>query len=172
MLIMKNLKTLLFLLISLPFVLASCINVEESSFTAEKEQTNRTNYINNLISKGYNVDTTALGVYYIRLQQGTGDLPAAGDTISVKYVGYLMDGSIFDTSFYNSPDSSWTYVYKTQQVIASWDDATGLMNKGCKMEFIIPSHLAYGATGSGVIPPYSTLIFVCIMNDIRKHVVK
>jgi FKBP-type peptidyl-prolyl cis-trans isomerase FkpA len=156
---------LIFFLVSSFFT--SCLQ-DTVQYTAEKEQEDLNNYLANLKTQGYNVDTTALGVYYVRLTEGTGDFPVAGDTISVRYVGYLMDRSVFDTSFYNSSDSSWTYVYKVQKVIASWDEITGLMNKGCKMEFIIPSSLAYGSTGAGVVPPYSSLIFVAIMYDVRK----
>jgi FKBP-type peptidyl-prolyl cis-trans isomerase FkpA len=114
------------------------------------------------------VDTTALGVFYIRMKEGTGDFPVAGDTLSVKYAGYLMDGTVFDTSFYSSADSSWTYVYKSQSLLPAWDEITGIMNKGCKMQFILPSSLAYGPTGSGMIPPYSPLVFVTIMDNIKK----
>jgi FKBP-type peptidyl-prolyl cis-trans isomerase FkpA len=165
---MKNLKPLLPLIFILPIFLSSCIKVDTKEYTAESEQIDLSNYIANLTNKGYNVDTTALGVYYIRLKDGTGDFPFAGDTLSIKYAGYLIDGTVFETSFYNSPDSAWTYVYKTQNILPAWDEITGKMNKGCKMQFIIPSSLAYGPTGAGSIPPYSPLIFVAIMDNIRK----
>jgi FKBP-type peptidyl-prolyl cis-trans isomerase FkpA len=165
---MKNLKPLLSLIFILPIFLSSCIKVDTKEYTAESEQIDLSNYIANLTNKGYNVDTTALGVYYIRLKDGTGDFPFAGDTLSIKYAGYLIDGTVFETSFYNSPDSAWTYVYKTQNILPAWDEITGKMNKGCKMQFIIPSSLAYGPTGAGSIPPYSPLIFVAIMDNIRK----
>jgi FKBP-type peptidyl-prolyl cis-trans isomerase FkpA len=164
---MKTYKTFLGVIL-LIFLLASCISSENVN-TLEKEQIDLVSYLKSLETRGYNIDTTALGVYYIRLMDGTGDLPEDGDTISVKYAGYLMSGEIFDTSFYNSADSSWTYIYKTQKVLASWDEITGMMNKGCKMQAIIPSSLAYGASGAGRIPPYSTLIFVVIMSDIHKR---
>jgi FKBP-type peptidyl-prolyl cis-trans isomerase len=165
---MKNFKSSLSLLFILSVFITSCIKVDTPEYTAESEQTDLSNYITNLTSKGYNVDTTALGVYYILLKAGTGDYPVAGDTISVKYAGYLMNGSVFETSFYNSADSSWTYIYKSQDILPAWDEITGKMNKGCKMQFIIPSSLAYGPTGAGSIPPYSPLIFVAIMDNIRK----
>jgi FKBP-type peptidyl-prolyl cis-trans isomerase FkpA len=165
---MKNLKPFYSLILLLPIFISSCLKVETKEYTAESEQTDLKSYIVNLTNKGYNVDTTALGVFYIRMKEGTGDFPVAGDTLSVKYAGYLMDGSVFDTSFYSSTDSSWTYVYKTQNLLPAWDEITGKMNKGCKMQFILPSSLAYGPTGSGVIPPYSPLIFVVIMDNIRK----
>jgi FKBP-type peptidyl-prolyl cis-trans isomerase FkpA len=165
---MKNLNLLFSLIFILSVFLTSCIKVETKEYTAESEQTDLKNYISNLVSKGYNVDTTSLGVFYVRLKAGTGDFPVAGDTISIKYAGYLIDGTVFDTSFYSSADSSWTYIYKAQNILTAWEEVMGLMNTGCKMEFIIPSVLAYGATGSGTVPPYSSLIFVAVMDTIRQ----
>jgi FKBP-type peptidyl-prolyl cis-trans isomerase FkpA len=165
---MKNLKPLLSLIFVLPIFISSCIKVDTKEYTAESEQTDLNSYIVNLTNKGYNVDTTALGVFYIRMKEGTGDYPLAGDTLSVKYAGYLIDGTVFDTSFFSSADSSWTYVYKSQNLLPAWDEITGKMNTGCKMQFIIPSSLAYGPTGSGSIPPYSPLVFVAIMDKIKK----
>lgn len=163
---------IIFLVLFSP-VFVSCINTDNTSnFTAEKEQQLLDDYLAGLVKNGYNVDTSSLGVYYVRLVAGTGAFPAEGDTISVKYVGYLMDGSVFDHTFYSSSDSSWTYQYKITKSIASWEEMMGLMNKGCKMEFVIPSNLAYGQTGAGTIPPYSSLIFVAIMKDVRKVIVK
>lgn len=164
---MKTYKTFSGVIL-LIFLLTSCIP-SENVYTLEKEQVDLSSYLQNLETRGYNIDTTELGVYYIKLKDGTGDFPEEGDTISVKYAGYLMSGEIFDTSFYNSADSSWTYIYKTQKVLASWDEITGMMNKGCKIQAIIPSSLAYGASGAGSIPPYATLIFVVIMSDIHKR---
>jgi FKBP-type peptidyl-prolyl cis-trans isomerase FkpA len=165
---MKNFKPLLTLIFVLPIFISSCIKVDSKEYTAESEQVDLKSLITNLSNKGYNVDTTALGVFYVKMKDGTGDFPVAGDTVSVKYAGYLIDGSVFDTSFYSSADSSWTYVYKAENLLPAWDEITGKMNKGCKMQFIIPSTLAYGPTGSGMIPPYSPLVFVAIMDNIRK----
>jgi FKBP-type peptidyl-prolyl cis-trans isomerase len=152
----------------LVFLFSSCLQ-NESGNTLQQEQADLSNYLKSLETRGYNVDTTSSGFYYIKIKDGTGDLPEAGDTISVKYAGYLMSGEIFDTSFYNSADSSWTYIYKTQKVLNAWDEVTGMMNKGSKIQAIIPSSLAYGETGAGRVPPYSTLIFVVIMSDIRQR---
>ncbi len=153
--------------LSLPFF-TSCLDSDPNSdFTAEKERENLHNYLTNLLKAGYDVDTSALGVYYVKMKEGTGPFPRQGDTISVKYVGYLMDGSVFDHSFNNQTDSCWVYVHKSQEILASWDEMMEMMNKNCKMEFIIPSRLAYGSTGAGIIPPYSPLIFVAVMEDVR-----
>jgi len=163
----KILKSIVLPGLFLVLSLASCLNVDNVEYTAAKEQQELTSYLQNLASKGFNIDTTALGVYYIRMKEGTGAFPVAGDTVSIKYVGYLLNGSVFDTSFYTSSDSSWTYVYKQKELLPAWDEITGMMNTNCKMEFIIPSTLAYGAMGAGSVPPYSPLVFVAIMSKIK-----
>lgn len=161
---------ILILLLSLMFT--SCLNFLDNAEvnTPERESELLHQYVNGLITKGYDVDTTALGVYYVRLIEGSGPFPEAGDTISVKYVGYLMDNSVFDTSFGFSADSAWTYVVEETNNLTAWNEMMALMNKGCKMEFVIPSDLAYGKAGATYIPSYSSLIFVAIMGDVRKKV--
>ncbi len=101
----------------LSLIFTSCLNIIEDAEenTPEKESDLLHQYINGLITKGYNVDTTALGVYYVRQVAGNGPFPEEGDTISVKYVGYLMDNSVFDTSFGFSADSAWTYVVDAKE---------------------------------------------------------
>jgi len=166
----KLLSRIIILLIVVSPFLTSCLNSETSTdYTAEKEQQLLQEYLAGLVKNGYNVDTTSLGVYYVKITAGTGSFPVEGDTLSVKYVGYLMDGSVFDHSFYSSADSSWTYVHKVNKTLAAWEEMMGRMNKGTKMEFIVPSALAYGATGASVVPPYSSLIFVAVMKDIRAN---
>jgi FKBP-type peptidyl-prolyl cis-trans isomerase len=165
---MKIFKSVFIPVISLLFVITSCLNIDPVEFTAEKEQQDLASYLNELKGKGFDIDTTSLGVFYIRMKEGTGSFPVEGDTVSVKYVGYMLNGNVFDTSFYASADSSWTYVHKTGNLLPAWDEITSMMNTNCKMEFIIPSSLAYGATGAGVIPPYSPLVFVAIMSKIKQ----
>lgn len=148
---------------------SSCIKMGgEMEYSPEMEYTMINNYISELTKRGHNVDTTELGVFYVTMEQGTGDYPQPGDTLSVKYNGYLITGGIFDSSAYHSSDSLYVFVYKSISMIEGWDDIMKLMNKGKKMEFVIPSSLAYGKDGyPGVIPPYTSLIYVAKMGDIR-----
>ncbi len=146
----------------------SCLNTDnENEYTPEKEREKLQSYLSKLVSSGYNIDTTASGIYYVNLTPGEGDYPFAGDTLFVQYAGYLVSGELFDASGINSTDSTMNYVYKEMNMIAGWDEMIGRMNKGKKMQFIIPSNLAYGASGAGFIPPYSTLVFIAKMVDIR-----
>ncbi|MDZ4668135.1 MAG: FKBP-type peptidyl-prolyl cis-trans isomerase [bacterium] len=104
-----------------------------------------------------NVETTATGLKYMVVQKGTGKASKKGDKVTVKYKGSLLDGSVFDETKDGSPD--FTFTVGAGQVIAGWDEGFQLMKEGDKFKLVIPWKLAYGARGSGPIPPYSTLVF-------------
>ena len=145
---------------------SSCVE-DTPSRTAETEQQEIDKAIANLTSKGYNVDTTALGVYYVRMKNGTGAFPQTGDTCHLIYTGFYLDGTIFDASYYHSTDSIWKYVYKVNSVIPGFEDAVSLLNKSAAAYSIIPSELAYGPDGYYPIPPYTPLVFNIVMRDIK-----
>jgi FKBP-type peptidyl-prolyl cis-trans isomerase len=88
---------------------------------------------------------------------GSGATAATGDTITVNYVGAFTDGSVFDTSA--SHGAPFTFRLGTGQVIAGWDQGIPGMKVGGKRRLTIPPSLAYGSTGSGPIPPNTTLRF-------------
>lgn len=149
--------------------MVSCLSLEtEEAYTPEKEMLMLNDYVRRVEAEGYNVDTTALGVFYIRVKEGTGPFPEMEDTLSVKYAGYLINGAVFNTSFSNMPDSAWSYIYGQTITIRGWEEMMALMNQGCRMEFIVPSTLGYGDQWVGNIPPYSTLIFVADMLRVGK----
>lgn len=110
---------------------------------------------NNANAEG--VITTASGLQYQVLQEGTGPHPTASDTVTVHYTGTLLDGTVFDSSVSRGQPIS----FPLQGVIAGWTEGLQLMNVGSKFRFWIPPELAYGTrgAGNGVIPPNATLIF-------------
>ena len=102
--------------------------------------------------------TTASGLEYVDLVVGTGAQPAAGQTVSVHYTGWLTDGRKFDSSL----DRGQPLVFPVGRgrVIKGWDEGVGSMKVGGKRKLTIPPHLGYGASGAGgVIPPNATLVF-------------
>ena len=102
-------------------------------------------------------DSTATKIFYIldKTNAGPGAKVATGNTVTVKYTGAFMDGTIFDSS------NSFTFVHKgaSSRMIPGWEESIQLLNEGAKGTFLIPSSLAYGTTGYGSIPPYSPLFF-------------
>lgn len=102
------------------------------------------------------VKTTASGLQYEVLQEGTGATPEAGDQVMVHYTGKLIDGTVFDSSVERGEPAT----FGVTQVIPGWVEALQLMKAGSKWRLFIPSNLAYGPNGAGgVIGPNATLIF-------------
>ncbi len=95
------------------------------------------------------------------------DFPEEGDTVIIIYKGYLLSNPsvVFDEKTINNPAH---YVYLKDNVIKGWEEAVGMMKKNSPVLMIIPSDLAYKGKQTGIIPPYSTLIFEARIIDIRK----
>lgn len=109
------------------------------------------------------VVTTASGLQYKVIEMGSGERPAATDTVEVHYRGTLLDGTEFDSSY--SRDQ--TMSFQLNRVIAGWTEGLQLMPVGSKFEFYIKPELAYGESGGGSIPPNSTLVFEVELIDIK-----
>jgi peptidylprolyl isomerase len=107
---------------------------------------------------GKPIVTTQSGLKYVDLAPGTGAQIKTGDEVTVKYVGKLVDGSVFDASEKHDP-GTFTYTQGVTSLIAGWTEGTSTMKPGGKRKLIIPPNLGYGADGNSVIPPNSTLIF-------------
>ena len=102
------------------------------------------------------VTTTASGLQYRVLKDGTGPKPAAGDTVICQYKGTLIDGKEFDSSYKRGQPAQ----FPVTGVIKGWTEALELMPVGSKWELVLPPSLAYGERGAGPdIGPNSTLVF-------------
>ncbi len=102
------------------------------------------------------ITTTASGLQYEVLTEGTGKQPKASDTVRCHYEGRLLDGTVFDSSYRRGEPAD----FGLRQVIAGWTEGVQLMKEGAKFRFYIPYNLAYGERGAGSdIPPYAALIF-------------
>lgn len=157
------------LAIVVAIVATSCLKTddEENTYSAAEEKALRESYLNNLIEEDHDIDTTANGVYYVVIEEGEGEFARDGDSLTVGYAGYLIDGKIFDTSEWHFPDGKMGFVLGEDSMIPGWEEGMQVMNEGSIVQFIIPSELAYGATGQNSIPPYQTLIFVIKLFDIH-----
>jgi FKBP-type peptidyl-prolyl cis-trans isomerase FklB len=103
------------------------------------------------------VTTTASGLQYEVLREGTGAKPVLTSTVKVHYHGTNLDGSVFDSSV----DRGEPVEFPLNGVIQGWSEGVQLMSVGSKYKFYIPGDLAYGPRppqGSG-IAPNATLVF-------------
>ena len=102
------------------------------------------------------VKSTASGLQYKVIKEGTGPKPKATDTVVAHYRGTLIDGTEFDSSYKRGEPTE----FPLSGVIKGWTEGLQLMPVGSKYQFFIPSELAYGERGAGgQIPPNATLIF-------------
>ena len=106
--------------------------------------------------------TTPSGLQYEVLEAGAGASPGADDRVQVHYRGTLLDGTEFDSSYARGEP----VVFGVGQVISGWTEALQLMQVGSKYKLFIPSDLAYGAGGAGLIGPNAALIFEVELLDI------
>lgn len=109
------------------------------------------------------VVTTASGLKYQDLKEGTGDAAKAGDVVQVYYTGWLTsDGKTKGKKFDSSLDRGEPFKFKlgNGDVIKGWDEGVAGMKVGGKRLLVIPPALGYGARGAGSdIPPNATLLF-------------
>jgi FKBP-type peptidyl-prolyl cis-trans isomerase FklB len=103
------------------------------------------------------VTTTASGLQYQVLAKGTGKQAAMGKTVTVHYVGTMLDGTTFDSSVDRGEPAD--FPLNPGGLIQGWLEALPLMKEGDKWKLFIPSDLAYGPQGNQGIPPNSLLIF-------------
>ncbi|WP_296619551.1 FKBP-type peptidyl-prolyl cis-trans isomerase [Marivirga sp.] len=146
--------------------------MEKMQKDAEKQKGIDDELIKDFLSEnGIEANRTESGLFYMITEETSGEKPEAGDTVKVNYVGKLLDGTVFDTSYEDLAREEG--VYNPQRtygpieipigkgrVIRGWDEGIMLLNEGSEATLYIPSGLGYGARGSGAaVPPNSTLIF-------------
>jgi FKBP-type peptidyl-prolyl cis-trans isomerase len=129
-----------------------------------------------------NLDATKTesGLFYVIEEEGSGPEVDQGDTVSVNYTGYVLNGTVFDTSLESVARENDTFTegrpYEPIEVqvgmgrvIPGWDEGLQYLKEGSKAKLIIPSTLAYGPQqASEVIKANSVLIFDLEVTDVQK----
>ena len=110
------------------------------------------------------VKTTASGLQYEVLKEGTGATPKGSDLVTAHYRGTLIDGTEFDSSYTrNQP-----LTRPADRLIKGWTEALYMMKVGSKYKLYIPAALAYGDRGMPPkIGPGETLIFEMELLDVK-----
>ena len=151
----------------------ACMQKQLDIFTAEKSLAAKSKGIAFLEAnkKRKEVITLPSGLQYEVIMNGDANSPRpkAVDTVVVHYKVALFDGEDIENSFKNGQPA----VFPVMGVIKGWIEILQLMRKGDHWKVYVPSELAYDAAGNGAaIPPYSTLKFEMLLEDIRPAVAK
>jgi len=112
------------------------------------------------LDKKPEVKKTASGLYYQIITPGTDPKPTTKDTVSVKYTGTLLDGSVFDQTKDTNPEGP-TRDFDVDSVVPGMTEGLQLIGKGGKIKLYIPAKLGYGDDPDprNPLPPGATLTF-------------
>ena len=128
--------------------------VAEEKVAADKNKAEGTAFLAKNKSKA-GVKTTASGLQYEVVKEGTGKKPKETDTVKVDYTGTKIDGTKFDSSV----DRGTPATFPLNGVIKGWTEGLQLMTEGSEYKLYIPAELAYGENAPPTIGPNATLIF-------------
>ncbi len=149
----------------------------ESVYSAAKQTAKDEKAIKEYVEKNkLKATKTEKGVYVAVTQEGTGEKPKNGDTVSMNYTGKLLDGKTFDSNTDSTihpgmPLQPFVFALGEGRVIPGWDDAILQLKKGSKATIVIPSAMGYGLRGGGpIIGPNSVLVFNVELMDVKAPV--
>ena len=94
------------------------------------------------------------GIQYKIVNKKDGVMPQSNDIVSIHYIGKLIDGTKFDSSYDRGKPST----VPLNRLIPGWSQGIQLMTVGSTFQIFIPGHLAYGQN-EGPGGPAATLIF-------------
>lgn len=115
-------------------------------------------------AKKKGVKVTKSGLQYEVLKAGKGDKPKTEDVVTVDYVGTLMDGTVFESTYETKEPARFVLM----TVIPGLEEGIRMMEPGARYRFTIPANLAYGKDGAGQIPPESPLVFELQLVKVEK----
>ena len=143
---------LLFLAVALILSLGSC---DPAKKYEKAEKASIQNYLSN--NSNLNYELKPSGLYYLEVLTGTGRAPVAHDTAYVLYTGKFINEQVF----YTNIGTTDTLVFPVAEgaLIYGFDEGITYMKQGGKASFLIPSSLAYGATGNYTIDGYTPLLY-------------
>jgi len=118
-----------------------------------------------ILSFDYQCVTKESGLRIMTIKKGTGKKANKGNSVTINYTAGFIDGSVFDSTIERNQPFSFTL--GSEEVIEGLDEGISNMNVGDHCIFIVPFRLAYGDEKSGIIPPYSTLVFEVELVDAK-----
>lgn len=115
----------------------------------------------NKVKKG--IMTTATGIQYRVIEEGTGKKPLKTSEVTIHYRGSLTTGLEFDSSFARGTPAK----FKVDQVLKGWQEIIPMMKVGDHWQIFLPPEQAYGMRGNGPIGPNQALVFEIKLIDVK-----
>ena len=110
--------------------------------------------------------TTASGLKYTDIKEGSGAVATNGKKVMVHYVGTLENGKVFDSSL--NTNQPLNFILGSGEMVPGFDEGILSMKVGGRRKLVIPPNLAWGSDGAGdVIPPNSTVTFDVELLDVK-----
>ncbi len=125
----------------------------------------------------------ASGLKMHYLKKGAGAKPKTGQTANVNYQGYFTDGKLFDSNVKTIEEKfGMLNAQKVQRgmyspmpckvgpdapMVAGFNEAVASMRIGDEVFVYIPSHLAWGESGRGMIKPNTDVMFIIEMVSLQ-----
>ncbi len=149
-------------ILSLPFMAAAC-NKSPSGPDMKWAFPDSITYYPGLHVNLSRMSKTASGVFWWDSIPGTGTEGAQqGDRVTVKYAVWFPDGTLLDFN----QTGNFQIRLLPDSVITGWVEGLNGAVVGTTRQLVIPPAMAYGATGSLNVPPYTTLIFLITVLNI------
>jgi FKBP-type peptidyl-prolyl cis-trans isomerase len=149
-------------------LLSGCLVDDDTDYEA-REKKERDKYLED---NNITVEPTESGLYIIMLEEGLGENAALGDTVTIEYEGYFLDGRIFDTNIESVAVEyevyselityePFTFILGVNQMFEGIEEGLTHMNEGGSAQLVIPSELF--APGS-----YQTMVYYIYLLDVGK----
>lgn len=168
---MKRWLWISFVVVFSGVVFSSCLDEGEDYYAEEKIKIDAY-----LKISPYQFEKQSSGLYYSKLEEGSGEKPVNGDFVVFSYVGRILGrSSVFDTSIKDTAINYGIYYknryyaplytplvhaeYPTRRLVFGLEEGLKLMSEGERAAFIIPFSLGYGQNSFSSLPAYSTLFF-------------
>ncbi len=110
-----------------------------------------------LKTQNVKAEKTKEGIFFVKNTEGVGAQPRAGDFVTIKYVGRLLNGKKFDESPENEP---FTFQLGTRQVLLGWELSVPMFKVGSKFTVYLAPQFAFGGLGiSDIVPPNTSVAY-------------
>lgn len=157
------------LLLTSIFFLPACLKDAESEGEVKSKENDQQiqQYMATNPNVGFQRAPSNSGLYYAVTQANSaGSVPKTGDQVNVRYVGSLLNGTVFDKTD-TAKNETLLFALNANAVVTGFNEGVSLLKKGEKGAFLLPSYLAYGSQQNSTIAAYSVLRFDVELVDVR-----